>query len=185
MVPNPAYIPITAAEFFEIGFPTDRKLELVNGVIVATAGGSQRHAEVQTNIIGALASRLRGSGCKPFSASMAVRTGECTIRYPDASILRIVPPERDDDRFTSEPIALFEVLSPSTADNDQRVKLAEYRSLASGQTIVFVDPADESVRVVQRTGPRGWHDEVLPDDAAIALPSLRITLPRAEVFARD
>ncbi|HEU0045217.1 hypothetical protein [Sphingomonas sp.] len=44
--------------------------------------------------------------------------------------------------------------------------------------------ATERVRVIQRTGPKGWSDVSYDDAFDIPLPSLGVTLPHAEIFAR-
>jgi Uma2 family endonuclease len=77
------------------------------------------------------------------------------------------------------------VLSAGTARTDLRAKLDEYRALPSVDTIVYVDIAAERVRVIQRTGAHGWSDVAHDAPVDVPLPSLGITLPHAEMFARD
>lgn len=77
------------------------------------------------------------------------------------------------------------MLSAGTARTDLRVKLEEYRELPSIDTIVFVDIATERLRVVQRTGPKGWSETIHDEPFDVPLPSLDITLPHGEIFARD
>ena len=78
------------------------------------------------------------------------------------------------------PRVVFEVLSPSTASNDQITKLAEYRRLPGLKAVVFVDPETERVRIVNVTESRdaAW----LPAGGEIDLPMLGITLPHSEIF---
>jgi Uma2 family endonuclease len=117
---------------------------------------------------------------------MAVRTRPDSIRYPDVSIFCGHDGESDDDAIAfDDPRAVFEVLSDGTARTDLRVKLDEYRALPSVDTIVFVDIANERVRIVQRTGPGGWVDNSFDDPTQIVIPTLGITVPHDEVFARD
>lgn len=85
MAAPPAYPLLTAEEFFEIDFG-EHKAELDNGVIRIMAGGGRRHARVSGNILLALASRLRGSGCAAYPSDMAVRTCKRSVRYPDVSV---------------------------------------------------------------------------------------------------
>jgi Uma2 family endonuclease len=109
-----------------------------------------------------------------------------SIRYPDVSVYcGREGPEFDDDKAANDPRAIFEVLSAGTARTDLRVKLEEYRELPSVDTIVFLDIATERVRIVQRTGPTGWSDVQHQEPHDIALPALAVTLPHAEIFARD
>lgn len=185
MATQPDYPLLTAEDFLDIDFG-DRKAELDNGVIHMMAGGTRRHARVQGNIFAALAIRLRGSGCAPYGPDMAARTRDLSVRYPDVSVYcGSETPDRDDDKADPQPRAVFEVLSAGTARTDLRIKLEEYLALSSIDTIVFVDIATERLRIVQRTGPSGWTDISHAEPHDIELPSLNVTIPHAEIFARD
>lgn len=181
-----AYPLLSAEEFLAMDFGPDHKAELDNGVIRMMAGGTRRHAGVSGNIYFALRSRLRGSGCAPYGADMAARTHDLSVRYPDVSVYcgRELA-EFDDDKADAEPTIVVEVLSAGTARTDLRTKLDEYRAMPSIDTIVFVDIAVERLRVVQRTGPNGWSDDSFVEPVDLALPSLGLTIPHAEIFARD
>ena len=78
------------------------------------------------------------------------------------------------------PRVIFEVLSPSTASNDQITKLAEYRALEGVKGIVFVDPENERVCLVEPSAARegAW----LPPGSDLDLPMLGISLPHDEIF---
>lgn len=184
MATSPQYPLLTADEFLQIDFG-ERKAELDNGVIRMMAGGTARHARVQVNILVALAARLRGTGCTPYNSDMATRTHDLSIRYPDVTVFcGRDRPQDDDAKAFDDPRILFEVLSAGTARTDLRVKLDEYKALASVDTIVFVDIAAERLRVVQRTGRTGWSDEQHDGPFDLPLPSLGVALPHAEIFSR-
>lgn len=184
MATRPNYPLLTAEDFLEIDFG-ERKAELDNGVIRMMAGGTARHARVQVNIQFALAQRLRGTGCFPYNSDMAARTHDLSIRYPDVTVYcGRDGPENDNAKAFDDPRVIFEVLSAGTARSDLRVKLDEYKALPSVDTIVFVDIATERLRVVQRTGRTGWADDAHDGPVDLALPSLGVMLPHAEIFAR-
>jgi Uma2 family endonuclease len=184
---DPAYRLIDAEEFLDIDFGPERKAELDGGVIRMMAGGSANHARVQGNIFGNLFRRLSGSGCRPYGSDMAIKTDSFSVRYPDVSIICSDPAQVANDKKTAFDSArvVFEILSPSTAAYDQGVKLKDYQSLASVDTIVFADPDTERCRIVQRIGPHGWRDERFEDPIDVALPALDLILPHSEIFARD
>ena len=185
MATRPVYPLLTAEQFLEIDFG-DLKAELDNGVIRMMAGGTQRHARVQSNLIVALAPRLRGTGCAAYGPDMATRTRDMSIRYPDVSVFcGRESAEHDDDTVAPDPRILFEILSDGTARTDLGIKLAEYRALPSVDTIVFVDIAIERLRVIQRTGPNGWNDTAHSLPLDLPLPALRLTIAHDEIFARD
>jgi Uma2 family endonuclease len=179
---NPAYRKVEVDEFLdmEIG---DAKAELVDGTIFMMSGGSEAHAAIAANIIIALGTKLRGSGCRPYGSDMAVRTGPNSIRFPDVSIYCSNPrtPGNAKKKLIGIPKVVFEVLSPSTASNDQIAKLTEYRALDGLETIIFVDPDNERVRPVGKEGGDDW----LPTGADLALDALGVTLTHEEMFSLD
>lgn len=183
---DPAYRPITAEEFLEIDFGTDKKFELVDGVIQMMSGGSAVHARVAGNIFVFLRVRLRGTPCQPFNSDMAVRVDATNIRYPDVAVYCAKPWDFDKDEARSfeDPTVIFEVLSPTTT-LDQGTKLEEYRRLPSVETVVFVDPVNELTRVFQRVAANSWHDGTFAQPHDVELPSLGLTIPHDEIFARD
>lgn len=186
MRPDPAYRKITADEFLAMEFGTDRKFELADGVIVMMAGGTEPHAWVQGNIFVWLRMKLKGTRCRPYGPDMAVRITETDVRYPDVSIFCDQRPrdELTEVRALSDPTVVIEVLSPSTTTLDQGTKLDLYETLASIRTIVFVDPINEMVRTRERTA-MGWYDQMFSAQTGIVIPTLGITIPHDEIFARD
>ena len=185
MATQPDYPLVTAAEFLVMDFG-DRKAELDNGVIRMMAGGTGRHARVAFNILLALGNRLTGTGCTPYASDMATRTHDLSVRYPDVTVFcGRDGPENDDLKAWDDPRVLFEILSASTSRTDLRVKLPEYKTLPSVDTVVFVDLATERVRIVQRTGRDDWREAGHEDPVDVPLPSLGIVLPHAEIFRRD
>jgi Uma2 family endonuclease len=187
MAAQPVYPPLSAEHFLEIDFGSDRKAELDRGVIHMMAGGSAAHARVAGNILRFLGPILRGSGCRPYGSDMAVRTTDWSIRYPDISVFcgDHAAPGDDLEKAFRDPRALFEVLSDGTARTDLTVKLEEYKALPSLDTIVYVDAVRETIRVVQRLDSMRWEDSAMATTIDVALPSLNLTIPSAEIFARD
>jgi Uma2 family endonuclease len=181
---DPAYRRVTIREFLDMDLG-EAKAELVDGMILMMAGGSPRHAAIAANLIAALLPRLRGTGCRPYGSDLAMRTGEASIRFPDVSIYCSDPakPAAVDAKLLGDPRVVFEVLSPSTASNDQITKLREYRALPGVDAIVFVDPDNERLRIIHRdtSGDGEW----LPRGAELALPTLGLTVPHSEIFALD
>ena len=184
---DPAYRKITADEFLAMDFGTDKKFELEDGVIVMMTGGTERHAWVQLNIVSWLRQQLRGTGCRPYGSDMAVQISETEIRYPDVSIYCNQPPREElaERRTLLDPRVVIEVLSPSTTTLDQGTKLEEYKRIASIRTIAFVDPVNEMCRTVERQSEIGWLDHMFSGNSGIVIPSLPLTIPHAEIFARD
>lgn len=183
---DPAYRRVSVEEFLEMDFHGARA-ELDDGLIYMMAGGSEAHSRIAANIIAYLRPKLRGSGCRPYGSDLATRTGDQTIRLPDVSIYcnDSTALENHRKQLLGDPQVVVEVLSPSTSSLDQKVKLEEYRGLAGVREIVLVDPDSERVRLVCRTAPNDWTDRWLDVGARVEIPSLNLTIPHAEIFARD
>ena len=184
---DPAYRPITADEFLEMDFGTDKKFELDNGVIYMMTGGTEPDAWVQGNVQAWLRTKLRGSDCRPYGSEMALRISDIGVRYPDVSIYCDQPP-RDtlkQAKVLDNPTVVIEILSPSTATFDQGTKLEEYQAIPSVRTIAFVDAANEMCRTIERQSAIGWSDGMFSGERGIPIPSLDLTIPHGEIFARD
>ena len=177
---------ITADEFLKIDWGTDKKAELVDGVIHMMTGGSRSHARVQANLVRHLGNALEGSSCRPFGSDMALRMNAMNLRYPDVSIYcgDTFAPEFDNELEGSDPKVVIEILSPSTSRRDMGEKLEEYRQIASIDAIVFVEPVAELLRIVRRTGPHAWTDAGLSGEIDLALPTLNVAIGRDLIFAR-
>jgi Uma2 family endonuclease len=184
MKAGPAYRLVDAEEFLEIDFGPNRKAELDDGLIRMMAGGTVAHARVQANVLAFLRTALRGTPCRPYGSDMALETGPRAVRYPDVTVV-CNNTQPGSDRAVKEASVVFEVLSDATKDYDQTVKLREYQALPEMQTIVFLDPMAETVRLVQRLGPTAWRDEAFSKATDVALPSLKVVIPASELFAAD
>jgi Uma2 family endonuclease len=186
MAPNASTVLLTAEEFLDIDFGRSRKAELDNGYIHMMAGGTGADARIQRNVFRFLAIALRGSGCSPYGSDMGVRTHDLSVRYPDVSVFCGRDTAADDGtKAFDDPKLVVEILSESTAHYDQNNKLEEYKLLTAVDTIAFIDPGSETIRIVQRTGPQAWTDAWLDEGTGIALPQFDLTIPRSEIFARD
>jgi Uma2 family endonuclease len=177
---DPAYRRVTVREFLNMDLG-NAKAELVDGMIFMMAGGSARHAAIAANLIISLGNRLQGTGCRLYGSDLALRTGESSIRFPDVSIYcqdQATAPD-PTEKLLGDPRVVFEVLSPSTASNDQITKLSEYRALSGVEAIVFVDPDHERIRIIDKDGKGDW----IPSGAELALPTLQVCIPHDEIFA--
>lgn len=65
------------------------------------------------------------------------------------------------------------------------MKLAEYKALASVDAVVFVDIASERLRVLLRPAPDTWNEVAHREPVDLVIPTLGVTLPHTEIFARD
>ncbi|WP_374944064.1 Uma2 family endonuclease [Sphingomonas sp.] len=174
-----AYRRVSVEEFLAMDFG-GAKAELEDGIIFMMAGGTPEHAVVAARLIRRLGNALDGSGCEPVGSDMGVRTADRTLRYPDVSIY-CGPVSSPDDPERTDPVVVIEVLSPSTAEHDQKVKLIEYQALPGVREILFVDPITGAIRTVRRTDDGGWSDRWLRGDEGVEVVHFGVSLSRSEI----
>jgi Uma2 family endonuclease len=151
-------------------------------------GGTYAHARIQTSLLRCLGDRLDGKPCKAVGSQLKVQTAN-GIRYPDAFI--IGSPIPLNATVAHDPVIIFEILSPSTANDDLGAKKAEYQAIPSVQSYVVLHQTHRAAQVFRRVdeaetedaSPSGWtHLFVFGADAVIALPEIGVTLGLAEIY---
>ena len=84
-------------------------------------------------------------------------------------------------------MVIFEILSPSTANDELGAKKAEYQALRSLDSYVVLQQTHRSAQVFRRAPDNEtlgeWTFEfVVGPDAAITLPQIGVSLPLAEIY---
>jgi Uma2 family endonuclease len=111
---------VTAEEYLALDRAAEFRSELLDGEMVATPGGSMRHARLGANIFGQFAVALENSECEAFSSDFRVRVSPQMYVYPDVAVVcgkPVLADERQD--ILLNPALLVEVLSPSTERYDR------------------------------------------------------------------
>jgi Uma2 family endonuclease len=120
--------------------------ELVNGVVVAMSPERVRHNRVKGAVFQALGQGIKAAGlsCEVFTDGIGVRTGERTLREPDASVQCGLT--ADPDAMVLEaPIIVVEVVSPGSGLMDTGKKLVEYFGVDSIQHYLIIDPEQGAI----------------------------------------
>ncbi len=169
--------PLTLDEFLAWERSQPARYEFDGVQPVAMTGGSRVHSRVGTRLVIALGNRLQPP-CEAFGPDLKVLTTG-RIRYPDASVVCRASEEESD---LVEPTAVFEVLSPSTALTDRRVKALEYAAVATILVYVLLEQDRPELTVMRRS--RGWEPETLHGlDATLELPEINVSVPLNVVYA--
>lgn len=149
----------TYEEYLAFDDANDGKHELVNGQIVAMAGGSPRHNALAFRLAGAIGSGLR-SGCTGFQSDQRTRviaTGRTT--YPDITIvygdIERDPADKTGHTITN-PTAIVEVLSPSTEKDDRGEKRHHYMRVPSLQEYILVSQDRPLIERYRRSDKGTW-----------------------------
>jgi len=146
---------------------------------IAMTGGTVAHSSIQGNVVAALTSRLRGKPCRPHGSHLKIEVAG-SIRYPDAFV--VCSPARSQAKLVQDPVVVFEILSPSTTNEDLVVKNAEYRATPSVQRYIILEQTHRAALMFRRSG-EDWVSEVVAGEGAtLSMPEIGIEVPLAEFY---
>ncbi len=169
-------------DFLEWQEGQEQRYELVDGQPMAMAGAKQKHDRIVMNAAMRIGTKLDGDPCRPFSADQTVVTGVRSGRHPDFGV--DCGPFDPESMTATLPRVVLEVFSPSTRSLDQIGKLDEYKSVASIEHIILVDPDAPEAILWSRAEDRSWHHETLRGlDAVLALPAIQVEVRLADLYA--
>jgi Uma2 family endonuclease len=154
--------------------------ELIDRQMVAMASASYSHNLIVANLLTLLTTAVRDGPCRALANDMrvtVVKTG--LYAYPDL-LLHCEEPVFEDDRadVLLNPVAIFEVLSPSTEAFDRGEKFAHYRRIPSLRDYLLVSQERPRIEHFRRQGELwGMQEASEPDEAVeIAAANARIEL---------
>ena len=136
----------------------DIRHEYIEGDVYAMAGAGDAHVKVTLNAAFLLKNKLRGTGCSTYVSDMKVRIGEDeAFFYPDVMVT-CDPDDQlpEQNTIKNSPKLIIEVLSPSTESKDRGKKFILYRTLASLEEYVLIDPREYYVELYQRQDNNHW-----------------------------
>ncbi len=170
--------PLTVEEFLDWERTQPLRYEFDGIQPQAMTGGSVAHVRTITRLTALLVNRVRPP-CEAFGPELKVRTiGR--VRYPDATVACYAA-EEDTDIIA--PTAVFEVISPSTALTDRRVKPLEYAAVPGIMVYVILEADRPDATVMRRSA--AWEPETFEGiDAVVPLPEIGIELPLAAIYRR-
>jgi Uma2 family endonuclease len=175
----------TYADYLVAQQHSESRLELIDGVIVAMAGGSDEHNAIAAHFTGLFMMRVRG-GCHSYNSDQRFWIAATARgRYSDGSIICGKPAHpAHDSQATANPLVVVEVLSPSSEGDDDGDKRRDFQSLASLQAYVLAAQDARCVTVHRRTERGEWRNEpdVYRDGESFELPGLTRAIAVAEVY---
>lgn len=161
----------------------DASYEYVDGRIYAMSYASDRHEFVAGNIFARLHGHLRGKKCRVFKGGMLVRLkflGRVIDYLPD---VMVACDEKPDNRlYREEPLAIFEVLSPSTQAIDQREKLFAYTTIPSLRRYIILHQDRMALLHMKRSGEK-WEETFVTDpEALVEVPEIGFSMRVTEIY---
>jgi Uma2 family endonuclease len=163
-------------------FEDDARFEYHDGVAVAMVPPSADHARLAGRLIELLRARLDGA-CTALPAGLRVRV-EATNRtlLPDMTVVcGALERSKIDPQGITNPRAIVEVLSPSTADYDLGPKFHHYRRIAILEEYVTVAQDRRFVSIARRVGDL-WSFEDVGSGGTLKLHGIEL---RVDELYRD
>jgi Uma2 family endonuclease len=158
--------------------------EFLDGSVYAMAGESLSHSTVCFNLYAIIGSQIRGKRCRGFSPNMKIATNEAGLfSYPDLAIVCGTPIFLDDkgDVLTN-PVVIFEVLSPSTENYDRGEKFLRYTNyIETLEDYVLI--SQERPLIEHYSKHSGWgKTEIDGLDAVLKLDSVECEIALVELY---
>jgi Uma2 family endonuclease len=168
--------PLTLVEFLDWERSQPERYEFDGIQPVAMTGGSRPHSRIGTRLAAALVNRVKPP-CEAYGPDLKViTTGR--VRYPDVSV---VCGASDDASDIIEPAVVCEVVSPSTALTDRRVKAIEYAAVPGILVYVLLEQDRPEVTVRRRSAL--WEAEMVAGiDVTLELPEIGVSIPMAAIY---
>lgn len=163
--------------------PDDERWELIEGVPVLNASPLPMHQRILSNLdffFGRL-SRASAVAWEAFPG-VGVLVSDHDLPEPDF-LVRPSTPWQGDARVCSDPIVLFEILSPSTAKQDLQWKRSAYSSLPSVMHYVVI--AQDAAEVVVFSRRTSFKEERLRGlSSTVNLDAIAVILPLSDIYDR-
>ena len=175
---------LTPAEYIALERKATLKSEYLSGEIVAMSGASDTHNLITMNALTALYNQLADRGCRVYASDMRVgiSTG-VSYFYPDIAVTCDKPGFEDDvfDTLTN-PQAIIEVLSDSTAGYDRGEKFIRYRQLESLQEYILISQDQVQVDHYLRQGKQWVLSEFSALENVLPLVSIEAELSLRQIY---
>ena len=160
------------------------RFELIDGQPIAMAPATRAHQVVCRNVDYGLARQLAGRDCEVLR-DFGVAASEQADFMPQPDVMVRCGPLAGDMRWASDPIVLFEVLSPSTAARDRGRKRDQYFNMPTLRHLVLVSPTTVRIEAWHRAQEGHWPDtpQLLSDRHGILeLPAIGAVLSVADIY---
>jgi Uma2 family endonuclease len=176
---------MTHEEFLALEAESEFRHAFHGGEMYSMAGGTRMHGTVGTAFLTSLALRLRVRGCGCFAhgpdVRLTPRPGDSM--YPDVSVAcaPVVAPAWDPEAIAN-PVAVVEVLSPTTADWDRGGKFELYQLFPTLRHYLVAHADAWRAQHRERMDDGSWRLTEHGPDEVIRLSALGIELPVNEIY---
>jgi Uma2 family endonuclease len=179
---------LTPEQYLAMEVKSDLKHEYCGGKVFLMTGASRAHNVIAANIIAMVNRHIAGKPCEVYGPDMRVKVQASGLyTYPDASIA--CPPIEFEKQQGAEtllnPVAVVEVLSPSTEAYDRGKKLAYYQEVASLQEYLLVSQEEPRIDHLERLEDGNWKLSIATGlDATVHVHAIGCQLRLADVYEK-
>jgi Uma2 family endonuclease len=171
--------PMTLMEFLDWEERQELRWEFDGFEPVAMTGGTDAHETIGGALRALLYDRLRGKPCRVRGPTLKIAVAG-RIRYPDAFVFRAAVPGHTT--VITNPVVVFEILSPSTSRIDRIEKLREYQATPSIERYVILEPDGIAATVYARRG-EDWIVRALIAGDLLEMPEIDLAIPLSDIYA--
>ncbi len=169
---------VTVTEYLEFEETATDKHEFVDGQVFAMAGASDAHNRIALRLA-AMLLEAETENCRTYSSDMKLQIGEI-FYYPDVMVTCSNVDLKQNKK--TQPCAIIEVLSSSTADIDRGEKWQNYQKLESLKTYVLLDQTKVTAEVFQRLEGEAWRYEKLELGSKLKIPCLNLEVALEDIY---
>ena len=171
--------PMSQEDFFDWAEAQDERYEFDGEQPVLMAGGSVGHSRLVGRLLAILLGQLDASPFEPLGPDAGVATVGARVRYPDAVITSGL--NLGTDRLVKAPVAIFEVISPSSSRIDRIVKLREYGQVESIRTYIVLESDAPAATSFSKQADGSWVATPLTADDNVSLPGVGVDFALASL----
>lgn len=156
--PVPKYNYVSVADYLTMERSSLEKHEYYRGEVFAMSGASWNHNVIARNVNTIVLPILKGKSCSMYGSDLRIHIPENTLyTYPDFSIICGAPETTDEEKDTViKPVAIIEILSPTTKSYDRGDKFNLYRQISILQEYILIDSETVSVEHFVKQSVNEW-----------------------------
>lgn len=176
---------MTLKEYLEFDATAEGRFEYFDGAIFELSGVSANHADLESNLITILKTKLVPRGCKVYPANLGLKVPALPpYRYPDLSALCEKPvfEEIGGLQRLVNPTLIIEVLSSSTEAFDRGEKFNAYKSIESLREYLLVSQERKLVTLYTKHNEKFWFQSGYETGETLKLVSLDCELSVDEIY---
>ena len=177
---------VSADDYLRLETAAEAKHEFTNGRVLAMAGATPAHNEINYNLNQVIGPVLRQRGCKGYIGDQRVQTkNRSGYLYPDtvAACGPVFNNEANPGSLTN-PLLIVEITSASTAERDHYDKFTLYRQIDSLRQYLMLNSEEVHAELYTLDELGRWiFTETRDLTARLDLSSIACQVPLDEVYA--